>query len=166
MVAVKNLARSVHAGALLRLLAPGHFHAGVEIVAQHARFGAAERLPCKAVNVLEEFLFRFLVQVRLSDFCAVFVEFFVLAALADLVLQDFDLLAQDKILLNFSDAGADLAFNVLLHGGNFDLAAQNLVHALQSRQRAQLVEDILFVLIAQVELLGDKVSEIAGIVRR
>ena len=165
MVAVEDLARGVHARALLRLLAPRHFKAGVEIVAQHARLGAAEGLLREPVNVFQE-LFAYLVaELCLRELFAVFVKLLVLAALADLVLQDLDLLAQDKVLLDLADAGADLALNVLLHRGHIDLAAQNFVHTLQSRQRTQLVENVLLVLIAQIELLGDEVGKIARVVR-
>ena len=52
VVAVENLARGFHAGALFRLHAPRHLHAGVEIIAQHARLGAAERLLGELVHVL------------------------------------------------------------------------------------------------------------------
>ena len=86
MVAVKNLARGVYAGALLRLLAPGHFHAGVEIVAQHTRLGAAERLLGELIHIFQQLALHFFAQVRLADLLAVLVEFFVLPALTDLVL--------------------------------------------------------------------------------
>ena len=86
MVAVKNLARGVYAGPLLRLLAPGHFHAGVEIVAQHTRLGAAERLLGELVHIFQQLALHFFAQVRLANLLAVLVEFFVLPALTDLVL--------------------------------------------------------------------------------
>ena len=86
MVVVKDPARSVHARALLCLLAPGHFHAGIEIVAQHTRLGAAERLLGELVHIFQQLALHFFAQVRLADLLAVLVEFFVLPALTDLVL--------------------------------------------------------------------------------
>ena len=117
------------------------------------------------VHIFQELFAHLVAELRLRDLRAVLVEFLVLAALADLVLQDLDLLAQDKILLNFAHTGADLALDILLHRGHVDLSAQDLIHALKTRQRAQLIQNVLLVLITQVELLGDKIGKIARVVR-
>ena len=165
MVAVKTAARRFHAHALLCLHAPRHIEHGVEIVAQHAGLRAAERLTRQAIHVLEELFLRFLRQVAGADPCAVFVELRVAVSLAQLILQHLDLLAQDHVLLDLADALAHLAFNVLLHRNDADLALENLVHTAQTHQRAQLLKHRLLILIAQIAVLRDEISEKARVGR-
>ena len=163
MVAVEDPARGLHVGPLLCLHAPGHFQTGIQIVAQDGSLRAAKRLLGQALDVLEELLLRLRRQLGCGNLAAVFVQLLVAVALADLMLEHLDLLAQDKIALNLSHAGAHLTFNVLLHRDHIHLTGEDLIDAAQAVQRADLVEHGLLVLIAQADLLSDEIGQITGV---
>ena len=67
--------------------------------------------------------------------------------------------------MDLADALAHLAFNVLLHRNDADLALENLVHTAQTHQRAQLLKHRLLILIAQIAVLRDEISEKARVGR-
>ena len=165
MVGVEDLARGGDVDALLGLLVPGQLQAGVEVVAQDGRLRRAERLLLQVDDLLEELLLDLLGELRVGDLAAVAGRL-ALAVLAQLLLDDADLLAQEGVLLVLGHVLLDAPLDALLHLQDLHLAVEQPVHLVQTLDRSDLIEDGLLVQHTHRDVLGDEVRDIAGVLAR
>ena len=160
VVPLQDLPGGLHVEALLRLHAPGHFQAHVQIVPGHRRLGAAVGLPGNAVYLPEKVLAALLRQGQGLDLLAVILQ---LVLLAQLVLHHPDLGPQNLLPLAPLQLLPDLALHLLLETQDLVLPGQELVDVLQTLRGVPLLQDLLLLVVAEVAVVGDEVRQRAGV---
>ena len=151
-----------HIRPLLGLLAPGHFQAGVQVIADHRCLGAAVGLLCQARNLLHQLFSDFLGDIQLLNFFRILLNFIV-AVLAQLMLQYLHLLPQNHVLLHPAYTVADFFLHLHFQGDHIQLVGENFIHQLQALHRIQLLQNALAVLGTKVDAVTDVVSQLTGV---
>ena len=162
MIAVQHSFCLFDIGAIARLLVPGHFQAYIEIIADHRCFCAAKRLLCQAVNFLEQLLLYFFGQFQCLYLCRILGNLFI-TVVAQLMLQNLYLLAQNHVLLDMGNTLAHFALHFDFQGNDIHFVGQDLVNELQAFYRVQLFQNALAVRVAQCNVLCQIVRQMAGI---
>ena len=164
MVLFQHLSGSIYADSLPGGLIPGHLQAHVQIIADHGALRAAERLLGKLCHLFQKVLFRLLFQVQRLDAVPVVLQLIVdLVALAQFILQHADLGAEDLLPLGAHQLLPDLALHLTLKAQDVIFPGQERVHLPQADKRRELFQDLLLIRIAQGDVLGDVVGQIAGV---
>ena len=162
VVTVQNGAGFRHVGPVLGGLVPRDLQTYVQIVADHRRFRAAIGLLGQTIHFFHQLFVDFLGQLQLFDLFRILGDLLV-AIVAQFVLQDLHLLPQDHVLLHLSDTGAYLVLQLHLQRNDLHLVGQQLIHKAQALHRVQFFQNTLAITVAQVDVLGDKVRQTAGI---
>ena len=124
MVPVQDLPGGGHAGPFPGFLPPGHFQAHVQVVADDRGLGAGVGLLGQPVHLFEELLPHLLRQLRMLDLQPVLRQFAVLV-LAQLLLQEPDLLSDNVVPLDLAHFPADLTLQLVLEGEDLHLAGRS-----------------------------------------
>ena len=162
VVTVQNGAGFRHIGPVLGGLVPWDLQTYVQIVADHRRFRAAVRLLGQTIHFLHQLFVDLLGQLQLFDLIRILGDLLV-AVVAQFVLQNLHLLPQDHVLLHLCYPGAHLVLQLHLQRNNLHLMGQQLIHKAQALHRVQFLQNTLAITVAQVDILGDKVRQTAGI---
>ena len=162
MVAVKDSAGLGNIGAVAGVLIPRHIKAGIEIVADNRGLGAAEGLLAKTIQLLAELFAHLVRELGIVDLLGVLLQFLV-AVIAQFVLQHLHLLAKDHVLLHAGDAGAHLLLHLHLEGDDIHLMGEDLVEELQAFHRMELFQHTLAITVAKIDILRHKISQLAGV---
>ena len=162
VVLVQDLPGLFHVSPVVGLHTPGHVQAHIQIVPDDGPLGAAEGLLGQAVQLLHELLPHLVTGPAAVDLLLVFVQL-VVAVLAQLVLQNVQLLPQDHIPLDLAHPLADLLVDIRLQDGDIHLMHQNFVHHQQPPGGMQLLQHPLAILVPEVDVGGDGVRQQAGV---
>ena len=99
-------------------------------------------------------------QLRRLDLLAQFVRFgLLLVALAELVLDRFQLLAEEELALAFVDFGLDLGLDLGAELDDLELAGEDLREVAQAGGDVDLLQQLLLLLGADPQRAGDQVGE-------
>ena len=144
---------------------PGQRHDPVEIGTDHAVLGGRRRQLRQAVHLPGGLLEHFFGQVRLLDLLAQFVGLRLgLVHLPQLVLDGFELLAQDVLPLALVHLGLDLVLDLGAQLQHFQLAVHEGGEAAQALGEVDLFEKFLLVLGLQAHGRRDEVAQCRGVV--
>ena len=88
---------------------------------------------------------------------------FLVAVLAQFVLQHLHLLTQDHILLHLSHPLTHLLIHLHFQRNHIHFMGQKLIHLLQTLDRVQLFQNGLAVIMVQRNLLGKRVRHLARV---
>ncbi len=138
VVLFQHLPGGVHTDPLSGQLVPWHLQAHIQIVPDHRRLGAAIGLAGQLSRLLQEVLFRLLPQLQLQNLPAVVLNL-ILVVLAQLVLQDPNLGAEDLIPLGADQLLPDLALHLVLEAQDAALPGQQAVQLPQTDKGGQLL---------------------------
>ena len=163
VIPVQHSPRLIHIGALLGLLAPGHFQTNIQIVADHRRLSAAVGLLGKPHDLLHQLLLDLLGNLELFDFITILLDLLV-AVVPQLVLQHLHLLPQDHVLLHAPHSVADFFLHLHFQRDHIQLMGQDLVHQLQPFHGVHLLQDTLAIRVAKIDGVSYVVSQLAGVI--
>ena len=163
VVTVKDALRLFEVEAFLALAAPRQVEHGIEVGAHNAllRVRAAEL--CEAVCLADELLLALLRQLEVKDACAVGFRLGRRVLLAELGLDDLDLLAQVVFPLVLVHLGLDFVLNFVFEFEHLGLLAEQADDHSQAARDAELFEDVLLDAHLNADVLRDVVGEEAGV---
>src|SRR5262245_31714086 len=160
MVLVQNLLGLLQVEVLLRVLRPRQRDHDVEPVAQRCRLGRVRVHAFELLQLAVDFLFDGLRHLALSHLFAVLRDVFgQLVALAQLLLDGLQLLAQVELALRAVDLALGLRVDLLLDGQHFDLFGQKLIDAVQPRGHIQLLQHCLRVFDFKLQVRRGQVGQ-------
>ena len=166
MVLVEHFAGALDIGALLRLFVPRQLEAGVEIGVLQRALRGAHGLLHHARELLHELFTDVGREMQRLELLAVVLEFLkAVVVFAELALDDLQLLAEEKLLLRLVHLLVRALVEVLFDGHDGDLAREEAVEQTDAREGFELFEQGLLFLGLHVDVLGDKIGDVAGIVR-
>ena len=163
MVSLQHLSGGVHTDPLPGSHVPGHLQAHIQIVPYNRGLSAAVWLLRQLTDLFHQVLFRVLFQLKFQNFLAVDLNLIVLVLLPQLVLQHPDLRPQNLVPLGADQLVPYLALHLVLKAQHVALPGQKAVELPQPHIGNQLLKDLLLVGVAQVDVLGDEVRQIPGI---
>ena len=162
VVSVEDARRSADVQPLLRAPAPRQLQYKIEIIAQQRRLGRGGRLLGEPAALAEELFFGLLRQLQRADAAAVIVAALVAVAVAELLVDGVQLLAQIVFALVLVHALLDLFGDLVFKIENIQLLRKKHRRLLQTADRMQLLEELLLFLIGKRGVLADKIGKIAG----
>ncbi len=164
VVLVEDGAGALQVEVVLAGRGPGQVEHPVEVGADHGALGRFGMHLLQALDVLLGLLVRRLGHAGLFQLLQVDADLLhVLGLLAQLLADGLELLAQEVFLLVLVHLALGLEVDLVLHVQHLDLVAQELVDLGQPAQRVGLLEDGLRVLDLQLEVGGDDVGQLAGL---
>ena len=164
VVLIQNFARGAHVAALLRAGVPRQLQRHIQIIPDDGGLRRAEGLLHQALQFLVEFFSDLLRKRQLFDFLAVFVEFRLVVALAQLIADDLHLLAQEIVALTLVDVLLGLILKLVFHAQNLQLMRKELVGDLQTAHGVPLLQNAHLLGKAVGRALAHQVGDIAGVV--
>ncbi len=165
VVLVEDRAGVFQVEVVLAVQAPGQTGQPVEIGSRDRALGAVGVTPLEPADLPLDLLESLLGEVPLARPLAVAGDLGrQLFALAELVLDRLELLAEEELALALVHLAARLHRDLLLHGQQLDLAQQQLADSFQPRERRRGLEDPLRLGYLEVQVAGRQVGQPAGIV--
>ena len=166
MVLVEDLARVGDVEVVLGLLRPGQVDQPLEVGADHAVLGGGRRQPLEPAELALGRLLRLLGQARLLDPLAQLVDLgLLLVALAELLLDRLELLAQEVLALALVDLGLDLGLDLGAELDHLELAGEDLGEAAEPLvRRRPSSSSSCFSSVGDPQRAGDQVGERRGVV--
>ena len=159
VVLVQDLTGGADVHPLLGAGVPGELQAGVEIRPQHRRLGGVGGLLAQALELLEQLLAGLLGQLQGLNGLVVLLELLFIVALAQLGLDDPQLLPQIIVPLTLVDVLLDLLLNLGLQLEDIQLPAQQDHRQLQPLDRVELLQNLLLLGVVDRGILGDKIGD-------
>ena len=147
---------------LLGLLLPRHRQEPVEIVAADGGFGRHRRHQLEALELLHGLFLNFLGHAGGFDLFLQLVEF-VLFAAAEFLVNGLELFVQVVLFLRPLHLPLDARIDVAVHVELFDLALEDLGHAVQAVEHIEVFQQFLLFLDRNLQIGGDGVGKLAGI---
>ena len=159
MVAVEDGLRLGKVEPLLALFVPRQVEHRVQIGAHHALLRARAAQLGKSVHFLDELVLALLRQVQREHALAVALRLRCGILLAQLGLDDLDLLAQVILALVFIHLGLELVLDLIFDLEDLGLLAQQADHHRQAAGDAQLLQNLLLGVHLDGQVLRDEVSQ-------
>ena len=163
VVAVEDRLRFRQIMTFLALLIPRQVEHGIQISTHDTLLGRRAAQLGKAVHLTDELVLALLRQLEVEHTRAVAFRFCGYVLLAELGLNDLDLLAQVVFLLVFIDLGLELVLNLVFDLEDLGLLTEHADHHHQAAGNAKLFEDLLLGCHIDRNILGDIVCQIARI---
>ncbi len=165
MVLVEDLASVGDFEVVLGLLRPGEIDEPLEIGADHPVLGGDRRQLLESGELPLGGLLRILRQAGLLDPLAELVDLgLLLVALAELLLDRLELLAQEVLALALVDLGLDLGLDLRAELDHLELAGEDLREAPKPPGHVDGLEQLLLLLGGDAKRAGDQVGEGGGVV--
>ena len=164
VILIQNPPGSVHVQPLLGSDVPGQLQHRVQIIAQNRPLGRAEGLLFQPLHVLEKLLFHVLIQFQALDFRGVAFALVFVLALAQLILNHLNLLAQIVIPLIFVHDLLGLLLNLRFQIQHLHLPVKKPQSHFQSADWVQLAQELSLVRELNAGILGNAVGDIAAAV--
>ena len=162
VVLVQNFTGLGHIRPVAGGLVPRQLQADIQIVADNGGLGAGVGLLTQPLQLAEQLVMYLLRQAEGVDLSGVGLQLLV-AVLAQLVLEDLDLLAEDHVALDLGHTAAYLLLHLRLQGQDVHLVGQDVVDKAQALLRVQLLQHALAVLVAEGDVLSDEVGQLTGV---
>ena len=164
VVGVEHLARLLEVEVVIRLLVPGEAEDPLEVGADDAVLGRGGREPLEASELAVDRLARLFGQLHLVRTVAELIDLRLLrVALAELLLDRLQLLAQEVLALRGLHLGGDLVLDLRAELRDLELAVEDDEHRAQALLDHLLLEQLLLLLGLQAQRRRDEVAERARI---